>query len=172
MPVASPRKIYLIEGMTVNVDDDPGVIDNLPPGGSTVQTTRPVFAKIKKGIGDFLGLTPLDFDNPIFTGVFGGHGLNNGYTYRKTVGGFKVASYTLIAQDEFQIEELRPNLLGKLTPETNGFKTVSIGFPRGHTVSSFLTWLSARENFGQIEFIRTPAGHKIPTSKTAAQPVT
>jgi hypothetical protein len=160
MPVRSPRRFYLINNVTVDLDDDPDVIDKLP-GDTLPQTTRPIIAKIKQGIGDFLGLEPLAWNDPIFTGTFGGEGLNQGATYRRVLGGFRDASYTLIAETQFNIEETFFDPNGIIVTESNLFRTVSIGFPKGHSVSEIIAWLATSDNFDQIAALRTPAGRRI-----------
>lgn len=156
MPVRSPRKLYLISQITVNLDDDSDATD--PPGG----TVRPVIAKIKEGIGDFLGLTALAWNDPIFTGTFGGSGLNQGAAFRRNLGGFRVASYTLISSSFFTIGERYYNEeTGLLVVANKQFKSVSIGFPKGHSVNEIISWLAQTANFNQIAAIRTPAGRRI-----------
>ena len=160
MPIRSPRRLYLINEIEVDVDDDPDNIDKAP-GDTLPQTTRPIIAKIKEAIGDYLGLEPLAYNDPIFTGVFGGNGLNTGATYRKVIGGFHDASYTLVAETNFSIVERFYNTEGEYTTETNNFKTMSIGFPKGHSVTEVIAWLETTTKLSDIRSIITPAGHKV-----------
>jgi hypothetical protein len=107
MPIRSPRRLYLINSIEVNIevniDDIPDVIDRLP-GDQTPQTKRPIVVKMKQGIGEYLGLVPLAYDNPLLSGVFEGSGLNQGQNFRKKLGGFKHGSYMLLPEVEsFQV---------------------------------------------------------------------
>lgn len=160
MPIRSPRRLYLINEITVDVDDDPNVIDK-SPGDTTTQTTKPIIAKIKESIGNYLGIEPLAYNDPIFTGVFGGEGLNKNATYRRVLGGFRDASYTLVAETNFEIVEQFYNNQGEYTTETNNFKTMSIGFPKGHSVTEVIAWLETTDRLSDIRSIITPAGHKV-----------
>lgn len=160
MPVRSPRRLYRTNLITVDQDDIPDVIDKLP-GDATPQTRRPIIIKMKEGIGDFLGFTPLAWNNPIFSGVFAGNGLNQGASYRKLLGGYRDASYTLIAETQFTITEKFIDNSGTFTTLESQFNTVSIGFPKGHSVNEVIRWLGTSTAFGQIAAIRTPAGHRI-----------
>ena len=156
-PIRSPRKIYLVTGMTSNVDNAPG-IDNLPTGTET-DTTKPLYVKMKKSIGDWLGLTPIASNNPIFTGTFAGEGLNKGTTYRKKVGGFRAGSYTLIAETIFTVKEIVVNSeTGAVTNPEKKVRTISIGFPVGHSVNEFIAWISSTSRAGEIAAIRAPSG--------------
>lgn len=167
MPIRSPRRLYLISKMTRDVDDDPNVIDKLP-GGSTTETTRPVIAKIKESIGDWLGFSPLAYDDPLFTATFGGSGLNQGAVYRKRFGGFKDASYILVAKTNFLIKEKFYDDSGVYQEETNSFKTMSIGFPKGHSVTEVINWLELSEKLNNIRRVITPAGVSVDLFTSAA----
>lgn len=163
MPIRSPRRFYKVDLIKRDNDDDPDVIDKLP-GDTLPQTTTSIVVKMKEGIGDYFGLTPAAWNDPIFSGIFGGNGLNTGAKYRRNVGGFRDASYTLIADGLFSIEEkyYEDNLLGKptLITETKDFKTMSIGFPIGHSVNEVIAWLATLDNFDTILALRTPAGKR------------
>lgn len=155
MPVRSPRRLYLLDEITVNLDDDPNAVDS--PGG----TTRPIIAKIKEGIGDYLGLTALEYNDPIFTGVFGGNGSNAGSSFRRNLGGFKVASYKLIAESFFTINEEYYNDDNEFIATTSNFKSISIGMPKGHSVTEVIAWLQTTTRMSEIQSLVTPAGHKV-----------
>lgn len=170
MPIRSPRALYLISAIGQNLDDDPNKVDDditLREGGTVIE----IYAKIKKGIGDYLGLTPLAFDDPILTGQFqskiadgNSKSLNDGSSYRRNIGGFKVASYTLISKSVFQIqEEYYDKDTGVYTVATNPFRTMSIGLPKGHSVHEFIDWMKQWNNSDNIAAIVTPAGRKIDT---------
>lgn len=166
MPVRGKRRLYLIGDIEVNLDDNPDAIDTAPD--QTVNgTTRPIIAKIKEPIGDYFGLTPLDYDNPIFTGIFEGEGLNRGSSFRRRLGGFRDASYTLIAEDNFQISERVDDGSGAITIVESLFKSVSIGLPKGHSVVEVLDWIGSFDNFDNIRALRTPKGHEIDLYKGA-----
>lgn len=163
MPVRSPRRFYKINLITKDNDDLPDVIDKLP-GDTTPQTRTAIVVKMKEGIGDYFGLKPVPWNDPIFDGVFKGDGLNKGAKFRKNIGGYKDASYTLISETLFNIQEkyYDKDLLGKdvlETPKTD-FKTISIGFPVGHSVNEVITWLATLDNFDNILAVRTPAGKR------------
>lgn len=163
MPIRSPRRIYQIQDITKNVNDDPNAIDaplDEDPNGSEVF----IFAKIKQGIGDFLGLTPLQWDDAIFRGNFKeeGDALNRGASYHRNIGGFRVGSYKLIAETKFRIKEQYYSPVDNVFTETIGeFKTMSIGLPKGHKVWQVKRWLGGLENFDQIRAMVTPKGHLI-----------
>jgi|GEM_PF-5749031 len=132
MPIRSPRRLYEIETITENLDDNPDAIDTAPG------------------------------QNPRMVGVFKGNGLNTGSQYRRNLGGFKVASYTLIAKTFFVInEQYYDNVNGILVEATKKFRTMSIGLPKGHSVHEFITFLGGADNFENILALRTPAGRRI-----------
>lgn len=154
MPVRGKRRLYLINAITVNVDDDPDAID--PPGG----TTRPIVIKMKKAIGDYFGLTPVLFNDPIFTGIFGGSGLNQGAEFRKRLGGFKDAAYKLIAETTFDLTEEITNPDGTTSTVNRSYRSLTIGFPKGHSVTEVIDWLASLTNFDQINSIVSPHGYR------------
>ena len=159
-PIRSPRRIYKIEQIKVNKDDNPDGVDQAP--GETVNGTSVfIYAKIKEGVGKFLGLEPLPYDAPEFRGVFKGDGLNKGSIYRRRIGGFKVASYKLLPYGLFNIEE---SFYGKSDglpkTETNQFKSISIGLPTGHSVWEVIYWLGQIGKIPEIRAVVTPSGVK------------
>lgn len=161
MPIRSPRAVYLIKGMNSNVDDDITIIDNLP-GGSEPKTFKPVYAKLKIAIGELLGLVPLSSDDIAFQGTFKGNGLNKGLKYYKNVGGFRNASYTLIAKTQFTVNERVYTKATKMyTIVPGNFASISIGFPVGHSVSEFLAWIKTTSQIAAIRAVITPKGRRI-----------
>ncbi len=155
-PIRSPRRLYLISTITVPIDDNPDAIDPVAGG-----TTRPIIAKIKEAVGEYLELTPLTYNNPIFTGTFGGNGTNKDAKFRKNLGGYRDASYTLVANNQFSIREfVRNQTTGDVTRVTNDFKTITIGFPKGHSVTEVLKWLESTPKLSQIRAVISPAGHR------------
>jgi hypothetical protein len=154
MPVRGRRRLYLINTITVNVDDNPNATDG--PGG----TIRPIVVKMKKAVGDYFGLEPLLFNDPIFSGTFGGEGLNQGAEYRRRLGGFKDAAYKLIAETSFDLTEQIFAPDGSSTNENRSYRTLSIGFPKGHSVTEVIDWLASLTNFDQINSVVSPAGYK------------
>jgi hypothetical protein len=154
MPVRGRRRLYLIDAITANLDDNPGATDT--PGG----TTRPIIIRMKKAVGDYFGLEPLLFNDPLFTGTFGGEGLNQGATFRRRLGGFKDAVYKLIAETSFDLTEQIFEADGSSTTENRSYRTLSIGFPKGHSVTEVIDWLASLNNFDQINSIVSPAGYK------------
>lgn len=161
MPVASYRMLYKISNITSNVDDNPTGTDP-SPGTGTGQTTKPLYVLMKKSHGDYLGLTALDWNAPELTGTFGGSGNNAGTKYRKRIGGFRVASYTLLATTQFDITEYIKKDDGSYGTATKKFRSISIGLPRGHSVNEFITFLVAAGKTANIRGIRTPSGRTIP----------
>jgi hypothetical protein len=155
MPIQSPRRLYLISQITVNQDDVENLIDLLPG------TTRPIVAKIKEAIGDYMGLTALKYNDPIFNGTFAGNGTNKGAKFRKTLGGFKDASYTLIAKDQFAINEFIKNpISGAITRKVKNFNSMTIGFPKGHSVTEVIKWLETTNKISEIRSLISPQGYR------------
>ena len=142
-PIRSPRKLYKLEGIT-------------RPGPNN--TTVPVLVKMKESIGDFLGLTPVAYNDPMFNGTFAGSGLNQGSAYRKRLGGFKTASYTLIAKTQFTLTEIRRTSDGSYEQAQGQWHTISIGFPRGHSGKEVVNFIMSKNIASQISAIRTPSG--------------
>lgn len=161
MPIRSPRAVYLIAGMNTNVDNDPAIIDNLP-GGTEPKTVRPVYCKMKRSIANYFGLTPLPANDPLFQGTFKGIGLNFGSKFQKNIGGYREASYTLIPLTTFSITELVLNqATGAYETNLKNFRSMSIGFPKGHSVVEFLAWLDTLAGSANVRAIVTPKGRKI-----------
>lgn len=163
MPIKSYRLLYKLEGIT---DLEPEPPDGIPdlPGTTPVKVIKPIYCLMKKSIGDFLGVVPLEWDAPELTATFGGNGTNKGSLYRKRVGGFRVASYTLVAVGKFTINEYVTQADGSIQPQPKLFKTISIGLPSGHSVNEFVKFLKTRGVIDQVSAIRTPAGRSIPVS--------
>jgi hypothetical protein len=170
-PVRSPRALYKVDLITRHLDDNKDAIDTAP--AQTVQGTKlAIVVKMKEAIGNFLGLTPVAWNDPIFTGTFPNAGgnppaggaqtgtTNSGSRYRKNLGGFREASYTLIAKTKFVIPEI---VLGEngYSVVNSEYVSVSIGFPKGHSVTEVLNFLFTTSVFNQIRAIRTPEGKLI-----------
>lgn len=162
-PIRSHRLLYKIESIT---SLEPAPPDNIPdlPGTPPAKVAKPIYCLMKRSIGDFLGITPLPWDSPELTGTFGGDSGNKGSLYRKRVGGFRVASYTLVAVDRFSINEYVPQPDGSIDIVPGKFRTISIGFPTGHSVNEFVNFMKTTGVIDQIAFIRTPAGRAIGVS--------
>jgi hypothetical protein len=159
MPIKSPRRIYKITQITRNIDDDPDNVDTAPT--QTVQGAKQqIFVKMKEGIGAYLGLVPIAYNDPIFTGVFVGNGLNKGATFRRNIGGFRSGSYTLIAKNTFRIGESIPNNTGGITIVNKNFRTITIGFPKGHSVNEVIAWLASTGKLDEIRAVRSPSGRQ------------
>lgn len=165
MPVASYRLLYKLTGITQNVDDNPTETDP-SPGGGAGQTTKPLYALMKRSHGDYLGLTPLDWNAAELTGTFAGAAGNQGTKYRKRVGGFRAGSYTLLAVTTFDITEYVKKDDGSYGTQVKKFRSISVGLPVGHTVNEFISFLSTTGKIAQIRGIRTPAGRTIPVYGT------
>ena len=82
--------------------------------------------------------------------------------HRKRIGGFRVASYTLLATTQFDITEYIKKDDGSYGTATKKFRSISIGLPRGHSVNEFITFLVAAGKTANIRGIRTPSGRTIP----------
>lgn len=158
MPIKSPRRIYRITQIKTNLDDVVGI--DPAPSKTVDGTTRDIYVKMKEGIGNYLGLTPLAYTDPIFTGVFQGDGLNKGATFRRNIGGFRQGSYTLIAKNTFTIGETIPNNAGGVSIVSKNFRTITIGFPKGHSVNEIIKWLATTTKLPEIRAIRSPSGHQ------------
>lgn len=145
---------------------EPAPPDNIPdlPGATPGKVTKVVYCLMKKSIGDFLGIVPLDWDAPELTGTFAGAGGNKGSKYRKRVGGFRVAAYTLVAIDRFTINEYVPQADGSVVLTPGKFRTISIGFPKGHSVNEFVDFIKSTGIVGQVAQIRTPTGRSFGVS--------
>ncbi len=166
-PIRSPRRVYKIEQIRRNLDDDPDNIDSAPDQTILGQSVF-IYCKMKEGIGEYLGLTPLDYDAEEYRGVFGGNGLNAGSLYRRRIGGFRVASYKLVANSVFNItEKYYPEGSKQLTTQVNQFKTMSIGFPKGHSVWEVVNFLGTTGRIKDILRVIPPAGHAVDLYKSA-----
>lgn len=163
MPIRSYRLLYKLEGIT---DLEPAPPDGIPdlPGTTPVKVSKPIYCLMKKSIGDFLGVVPLEWDAEELTGTFQGNGTNKGSLYRKRVGGFRVASYTLVSTGKFTINEYLVQKDGSIITTPKVFKTISIGLPKGHSVNEFIKFLKTRGVINQVSAIITPAGRSIPVS--------
>ena len=172
MPIRSPRYVYELNiTITAYNDDDPAAIDTAP--AQTVSgTARSLYVKMKKSIGDWLGLSPMAYNHPAFTGTFkaGQTGATNtGSKFRRKVGGFRVAAYTLIAETDFEIPELVKQDDGSYKTVNTKFKTISIGFPMGHSVNEFIDWLGTTSRIGEVAAVRTPHGATHPIAVASAE---
>lgn len=146
--VRSPRRLYLIDEITIKNSAGTG--------------TRPCVAKLKQAVAEFLGMTALEYNDAIFDGVFAGDGTNVGAKFRKKIGGFRDAAYTLIAVENFEIEEIVYNKDTKtITRPTTNFRSLTIGLPIGHTVNEVVDWIGTTSAIDEIGYLVTPAGHKI-----------
>ena len=145
MPISGPRKLYKIADIQVG-EDAAG------SGG------RPIIAKIKEPIGDFLGLTPLAWNDPELVGTFGGTAGNQGFKYIRRLGGFRHSSFKLVAKTQFTITEIVRDDQGDYSTTTNKYKSMSIGFPKGVSVHEFVSWIGGNSKLSEISYIVTPAG--------------
>lgn len=162
MPIRSPRLIYKIDSIVRNLDDTPGQID-IAPTETVDGTTSPIYVKIKKGIADYFGLDPVPSNDPIFTGVFAGEGLNKGSTYRRNIGGYRAGSYKFLAKTTFLIQETYyDSTLNTIIEQTKAFRSMSIGFPLGHSVHEVLAWLDTLQNNDKVIAVVGPSGKQQP----------
>lgn len=161
MPVRSPRYVYKISLIQVNIDEDAANTDDAP-AETEAGEKRPIYVKMKKSIGDFLGLTPLPYTSTEWTGTFQAGQTdagNTGSKYRKRLGGFRVASYTIIAKTQFTLTEYVRQQNGTYIAQQKIFKSLSIGFPTGHSVTEFIAFLTSTGVVEQVAQVRTPAGY-------------
>jgi hypothetical protein len=159
MPVRSPRQIYKITSIQYNVDEAPGT--DAAPAQTEAGQKRPIYVLMKESIGDYLGLTPLAWNAAELTGTFAGSGLNQGAKYRKRVGGYRDGSYTLVAKTTFTIKEIVKGDNGSYTTRDKNFKSISIGFPKGHSVHEVLDFLATTTKFAQVRAVITPQGRRV-----------
>jgi len=162
-PIRSPRQIYKLSTIQVNLDDNATATDTAPTQ-TVAGTKRPIYIKMKESVGDWLGLKPLAYNSADFTGTFGGSGLNQGANFRRRIGGFRDASYTLIAKSEFTVKELVKQANGSYSQVDKKVKTISIGFPKGHSVVEVINFLAATGKLSEVIAIRTPAGSRVSIS--------
>lgn len=122
-----------------------------------------VVVKMKDSHRVFLSLVPLDGDDPILQGTFGGSGPNAGKKYLRNIGGFRERSFTLVAKTSFQMEDTVKNKDGTNTVSLKPFRSIDIGFPRGVSVIEVFNWLRSQDPdvVAQISYIRTPAGRRV-----------
>lgn len=157
-PIRSSRAVYKIEYILANKDDTVGIIDRTP-AATAPETTKIIYVKMKVAIAEWLGLKPLAYDAPEFTGTFQGNGLNKGLQFRRRIGGFRQASYTLIAETFFEVNEQVVNLeTGQVTRPLKRLKTMSIGFPKGHSVTEIVNFLASTGKLADIKGVRSPSG--------------
>lgn len=167
MPIRSYRLLYKVEGMTSNNPNPGDAIPNLP-GVVDPPILKPIYCLMKRSIGEWLGLVPLPWDAEELTGTFGGNGGNKGSKYRKRLGGFRVASYSLIAVDRFTINEYVPvKDSNEIQVIPGQFRSLSIGFPKGHSVTEFVTFLKTTSRIAEIALVRTPSGRSFGISTGA-----
>lgn len=149
MPVKGSRKLYKIPQIQVGAAAD-------GTGG------RPIIARIKEPIGNFLGLTAMPYNDPEFIGTFAGTGPNSGYKYIKRLGGFRYKSFTIVSKRRFIINEVRFDPLGVAIILPKLYASLSIGFPAGVTVRQFLNFLASTSILGQVDYVVTPSGSSFP----------
>lgn len=173
-PVKGPRLIYKLEltkYTRVGGDDKPEA-GNTPAGAAPVAIKTILYVRMKKPVGKWLGLTPLPFDAPEYRGFFDQQSsdtaTNDTYGYRRKFGGFRFKSFKLHAKTQFTINEMVKGNDELYTEVARRFRTISIGFPFGVTVDSFLGWLKSTSRMGEIQGVTTPHGHYIETDTAVA----
>lgn len=165
-PIRSYRLLYKIEGMTSNSPNPGDSIPNLP-GVVDPPIKKPIYCLMKRSVGDWLGLVHVPWDAPEMVGTFAGSGGNAGSKYRKRLGGFRVAAYTLVAVNRFDINEYVPQANGDIDVVPGRFRSLSIGFPKGHSVTEFVDFMKSTTRLPEIALIRTPSGRSIGVSTGA-----
>jgi hypothetical protein len=121
----------------------------------------PVLCKFKRTVGEWLGLLPVDYDDPIFEGVFTGSGLNQGAKYRKRLGGYRAASYILVAKTQFTVQEYVRQQNGDYAKVPKRVRTISLGFPTGHSVNEIVKFIGKNAKADEIDAIITPSGSRV-----------
>lgn len=165
MPVRGPRFVYRITLIRVANDDQAAAIDPAITTGADVQTTREAFVKMKRSIGDWLSLSPIAYNDAVWTGTFAAGqtgATNTGTTFRRRVGGFKEASYKLTARTRFIIPELVQQENGDYIQVNSPFRSISIGFPKGHSVTEIINWLATTPRISEISSVTSPSGASTP----------
>jgi hypothetical protein len=147
MPIRSPRQVYKIPEITNKRANN---------------ANEPVIVKMKESIADFLGLTPVPYNDPIWNGTFSGSGSNAGKPYRRRLGGYREASYTLVANTSFRITELIRQADGSYNPVQKNFRTITFGLPAGHSVREVVAFIASKSILAQVNAIVTPAGVRVP----------
>ena len=153
MPIRGPRQLYKIADLQVGES-------------STGTGGRPVVAKIKEPIGHFIFILTrklcMAWNDPDMTATFGGSGANAGFTYVRRLGGFRHASYKLVAKTQFAITEIVRQGDGTYSTASKNYRSISIGFPKGVSVHEFLSWIGGNAKASEIARIVTPSGKSIP----------
>ena len=172
MPVRGPRFVYRITLIRVPNDDQLATIDPAITTGANVQTSRDAYVKMKRSIGDWLSLLPISYNDAIWTGTFAAGqtgATNTGTIFRRRVGGFKEASYKLTARTRFVIPELVRQQDGNYIQVNSPFRSISIGFPKGHSVTEIINWLATTPRIGEISTVTSPSGASTPVYVGGAQ---
>lgn len=149
--VRSPRILVKIDEVTVR----------RKRAGVNVQES--VVVKMKQSHALLLGLEPLDGDDPILQGEFGGDSLNKDFKFLRNLGGFRARSFSLVARTSFSMRNIVKNSDGTDTITNVPFRSIDIGFPAGVKIVEVFNWLRglSPEVVSQIAFIRTPNGRKV-----------
>lgn len=161
-PIRGPRALYKLDLITRPVDDNPTGID---PATGTGGTTQPLYVRMKEPIGDWFGLKPIAWDDPILIRTFDATpkqtgATNAGAKYYGKKGGYRAGSFKLVAKTVFNIGEIVLGDNGYSTVQSQ-FRAFSIGFPTGYTVHEFLSWLKTTSRITQIRSVVTPHGRTI-----------
>lgn len=144
--VRSERRLYKIPEIEVN------------RGTAAAPVLEPIIVKMKRTHGEYLGLTPLLQDDPLWLGTYAS-GPNSGKTYMRNFGGFRELPYTIVAETEF---ELQSNTADGTGTEATNWKSITIGFPAGATVNKVFSWMIDLTAAAEIAALITPAGRRIP----------
>lgn len=146
-PVRSPRLLYKIAGVTIDRD------------GAGTGVAEPVIVKMKESHGRLLGLSPIDSNDPIFYGTFA-TGPNAGKTYLRNLGGFREASYRLVARNGFSVTEIFFDASNNRVERLVKKKSVDIGFPKGHSANEIVSWLRGLPVADEIDAVIMPSGRR------------
>lgn len=166
-PIRSPRAKYKIELIKVNLDDNDDAIDTAPTQ-TVAGTRRDIVVLMKESIGDYLGLTPMPWNDPLNFGIFKSPpdqagATNAGAAYLRRVGGFRQGSYKFVAKERYTISEIVANDNGFTRTNAN-FRTFSIGFPRGHSMNEIVRWFATTSAFNATRAIISPNGARFALS--------
>lgn len=149
MPIKGARKLYKIPEITVG--------ENAAGTGG-----RAIIAKIKEPVAELLGLTEIPYNDPDLIGTFSGTGPNAGFKYRKRLGGYRQASFKIVAKTEFEVLEQIRDESGDTILSEKKYKSISIGFPKGVSVREFVNWIGSKAIVSQVSYIVTPSGSSVP----------
>jgi hypothetical protein len=151
-PLKGPRELVQINQITEKDSDG---------------NYQPVIVAMKRGIREFFGLDRLPADDPILYGEYA-TGPNAGLTYRKRLGGFRQASYTIHFAGNVEINEYSFEN-GTWTESTRQMQSITFGLPKGHSTHEVLSFIEqtvvATNGSENLRKLRTPEGNSYDISE-------